>query len=153
MWILVVVLSFALAGALPLRAQFPPELAARTRVRVLVPDALRETLAPGERWVRGEITAIAADTLYVRVDSGASPTAIARAAIQRIDRSLGVRRPLECPPVGPVVGATVTVAGLLLGFTSDALDPAGLIVVAVVFWGGIINYLSPSECWRRVHLR
>jgi hypothetical protein len=43
MWILVVALSLALATVQPLVAQFPPELTVRTRVRVLVSEALRET--------------------------------------------------------------------------------------------------------------
>jgi hypothetical protein len=154
MWIFVVALSLALATVRPLVAQFPPELTVRTRVRVLVSETLRETGAPGKRWVHGELAAVATDTLYIRVDSGAPSIPISRTAIQRIDRSLGVRRPSACPPVGPLISTAVMVLGLVLRW--DKPDDFGAMEATFIvgaFWGGVINALSRTECWRRVRFR
>ncbi len=143
MWFLLV-LPIALAVVQPLEAQFPREIAPRTRVRIQRLD--------GE-WIYGQVTRVAVDTLYVLPENGGTPEAIPRATIQRIDRSLGNRTLTTCTRAGQVVGGVLTLALLVIGFTSDAFETAGAWAIGIGTWAGIINLASYSECWRHVALR
>jgi hypothetical protein len=164
MRVLVCTLALAIAVAhplvRPLAAQFPPDVAVGTRLRVALPDSLRQTW-PREQWVRGHVAALAVDTLYLRLPGTESPVAIRRSAIKRLDRSLGVPTPVESAFRGAVAWAFVgALYGVLLR-TVDAEDwrdrslgeSAALGAGMGAGVGFVLGALFPSERWRRVRLR
>jgi hypothetical protein len=159
MWVLLCALAFALVGR-PLAAQFPPDVAVGTRVRVALPDSLRQTWGPREQWLRGEVTTLAADTLYMRLPGTAAPVPIRRAAIKRIDRSLGVPSRAESALRGAVTWAVWF--GLNWAMIRNASDDPswdrfgdelaeGAAIGASV--GFVLGAIFPTERWRRVRLR
>jgi hypothetical protein len=160
MWVLLCALAFALVGR-PLAAQFPPDVAVGTRVRVVLPDSLRQTWGPREQWLRGEVTALTADTLYVRLQGAAAPVPIRRTAIKRIDRSLGVPSRPESAVRGAVGwafwGAIYLATARKVAdddrtwrrFGDDLAE--GAAIGAGV--GFVLGAIFPSERWRRVRLR
>jgi hypothetical protein len=163
MWILLFAAFLALAAAPPLPAQFPPDVTVGTRVRVVLPDSLRQAWGwPREQWVRGDVAALATDTLYLRVSGMESPVLIRRAAIKRIDRSLGVPTPAESAIRGAVGWALI---GALLGYATgwpdwpdgrgerSAGDRAALGAASGAVAGFVLGAIFPTERWRRVRIR
>jgi hypothetical protein len=156
---LILALSFGLVGG-PLAAQFPADVALRSRVRVVLPDSLRQEWGPPrQQWLRGEVARLTADTLYLQLQGAAAPVPIHRAAIKRIDRSLG----LPSRPESALRGAlTWAFWGALYwaairqtddGRTADRFGDdlaAGAAVGAGA--GFILGAMFPSERWRRVRL-
>lgn len=55
--------SLILAAAQPLAAQFPTDVAVGSRVRVLLPDSVRQAWGPRLQSVHGEVAGVATDTL------------------------------------------------------------------------------------------
>jgi len=162
MWILVVPLLLLALSARPLSAQFPAEIGVRTRVRVALPDSLRQPSGPPrEQWLRGEIEAMASDTLFLRLQGAAAPLPIPRAAIKRIDRSLGVPGRVESAFRGAVAWAVL--GALTVGAMRTADDRGrtwrrfgddlaeGAAIGAGT--GFVLGAIFPSERWRRVRLR
>lgn len=162
MWILLVLASLALAATCPLAAQFPSDVAIGTRVRVVLPDSLRQGWGwPRQQWVRGEVAALATDTLYLRVPGTESAVGIRRTTIRRIDRSLGVPTPAESAFRGAIGWAFM---GALLGFATgwpdfddglqrSAGDRAALGATTGAIAGFVLGAIFPTERWRRVRLR
>jgi hypothetical protein len=161
-WVLLFAFSVALI-ARPLAAQFPPDVAVGTRVRVVLPDAHRQSWGwPREQWVRGEVATLAADTLYLRVPGTESSVAIRRTTIKRIERSLGVPTPAESAVRGAVGWALMgAVLGLATGWPDwdggrnerRAGDRAALGAATGAAAGFILGAIFPTERWRRVRLR
>ncbi len=156
------VLAFALASR-SLAAQFPPAVAVGTRLRVVLPDSLRQAWGPPrEQWVRGRVAALTTDTLYLELQGVAAPVPIQRASIKRIDRSLGVPSRPESAVRG-AVGAALwgAVLGLATGWPDwddgrlerDAGDRAALGAATGAAIGFVLGAIFPSERWRRVRLR
>ena len=152
-WRLAVALSLALIGAQPVLAQFPREIVGRTRVRVTVQESSLREHESRNGWIVGEVVRVTHDTLHVRVDDTTPPIAIPRILIERMQRSLGTRTLSTCTRTGQVIGAVVGASLLVVGFTSNEFGPREGAAVLIGFWGGIIDALSRSECWRDVRLR
>jgi hypothetical protein len=161
MWILVVALSLALATAQPLAAQFPADVAVGTRVRVVLPDSLRQSSGPWrQQWLRGDVAALAGDTLYLQLQGAARAVPIRRVAIRRIDRSLGVPSRPESALRGAVGWAVLgALYGLLLNSTNaqdwrdrSVGESAALGAGIGAGIGFIVGAIFPSERWRRVRL-
>jgi hypothetical protein len=162
MWILLVAASLALAAARPLTAQFPTDVAVGSRVRVVLPDSLRQSSGPARhQWLRGDVAALAGDTLYLQMPGAAAPVPIRRAAIRRVDRSLGVPSRPESALRGAVGWGLL---GAALGYAtgwpdwSDRRARTGVDGAAAgAAWGAgigfIVGALFPSERWRHVRLR
>jgi hypothetical protein len=161
MRILLAAASLALAAARPLAAQFPTDVAVGTRVRVVLPDSVRQSSGPWrQQWLRGRIAALAGDTLYLRLQGTVAPVAIRRAAIRRIDRSLGVPNRFESALRGAVGWAF---AGAAVGFATgwpdvddrDARSDGDAALLGAAWGAGVgfvIGAILPSERWRRVRL-
>jgi hypothetical protein len=162
MWILLFAASLALAAARPLPAQFPTDISVGSRVRVVLPDSVRQSSGPWrQQWLRGDVAALAGDTLYLRLQGTAAPVPIRRPAIRRIDRSLGVPTPLESALQGAVGWA---LPGAALGFATGWPDVRrdngrnnGDAALRGAAWGAgigfILGAIFPTERWRRVRLR
>jgi hypothetical protein len=160
MWMLVLMVILALAGR-PLAAQLPAEISVRTRVRVVLPDSLRQEWGPPrQQWLRGEVAALGADTLYLQLQGAAMPVPIHHAAIKRIDRSLGVPSRPESALRGAVAWAFCgalywaairhTAEHRSRGQLGDDLASGAAIGGATGF---VLGALFPSERWQRVRRR
>jgi hypothetical protein len=160
MWILLFALSFALLGC-PLAAQRTSELPAHTRLRVVLPDSGRQAwFTPRQQWVHGDLAAMAADTLYLKIQGTAAPVAIPRKMIRRLDRSLGV----PSRPVSAIQGAVGgAVVGALYGLLARSLkaedwrdrsvgDAAAVGAGPGAGIGFVLGALFPTERWRRIQL-
>jgi hypothetical protein len=162
MWFLAFALALTFAATRPLAAQFPTDVAVGSRVRVVLPDSFRQASGPPrQQWLRGNIAALAGDTLYLRLHGTAAPVPITRAAIRRIDRSLGVPSRPESALRGAVSWALL---GAALGFATgwpdlddrDERSNADAAALGAAWGAGIgfvVGAIFPSERWRRVRLR
>jgi hypothetical protein len=153
MWILLVAASMVLATARPLAAQFPTDVAVGSRVRVVLPDSVRQQWGPSVQWLRGDVAALSSDTLYLQLQGAAAPVPIRRATIRRIDRSLGVPSRAESALRGALMGAfwvALFSAVDQRGEIEEDLAQGAAIGAGIGFvFGGIF----PTERWRRVRLR
>ncbi len=159
-------LPIALAAGLTsapaaLRAQFPAEIQAGTRVRLWLPEPHRQAEGPARRQLlRGTIESISADTLRLRVPGAIGAIAIPRASMRRLEVSHGPSRPASA--------AERAVAGALGGAVSWALlnDPrrsggphyrtdwraAGVGASWGAGIGALTGLIFPHERWRRIRL-
>jgi hypothetical protein len=154
MWILVFAASLALAVVRPLTAQFPTDVAVGSRVRVVLPDTLRQNWGPRVQWLQGGVAGISNDTLYLRVHGTPSTLAIPRSSIRRLDRSRGVASPGESAIRGALFGAFWLGVLSLTGEGSDAAWDDDLAAKAAIGAGigFVFGAIFPSERWRRVRL-
>jgi hypothetical protein len=145
----------------PLVAQFPSEVAVGTRVRVAIPDSLPQAWGPRQQWLRGDVSALTADTLYLRMHGTAGVVPIRRDMVKRIDRSLG----MPSRPASAIQGA---VGGAFLGALYGVLlrtveaeewrdrsvgEAAGLGAGTGAGIGFVLGAIFPTERWRRLRLR
>jgi len=154
------IISFLLAG-LPIAeaaAQWPAEIAPSTRVQVRLPEAEFQAGAPRGLRVRGRVTRLSADTLYLAVTDSVGSLAIPRSLIQQLHYSRGVpSRPLSALTHGVRVGIGLALTVALLNELDDDSDLSfgeaallgGGVGLAV---GGVIGALRPDERWHRVRL-
>jgi hypothetical protein len=164
MRVLLCALATALASAPlggQLAAQFPTDVAVGTRLRVALPDSLRQAWAPREQWLRGEVAALAVDTLYLRVPGTEAPVVIRRASIKRLDRSLGV----PSRPASAIQGAVgMGIVGALYGVVLKSVgaedwrhrslgESTALGAGMGAGVGFVLGALFPTERWRRIRLR
>jgi hypothetical protein len=153
MWILLVVASLLLAAARPVAAQFPTDVAVGSRVRVMLPDSVRQAWGPRVQWVHGGVEALATDTLYLRVHATASPLAVPRASIKRMERSVGVPPRIESAMRGALAGAFWLGMISLVGESSFWNDEIAGVVAGGAAIGFAFGAIFPTERWRRVRLR
>ena len=153
MWILFALTSLMLVTARPVAAQFPTDVAVGSRVRVMLPDSVRQAWGPRVQWVHGGVEALATDTLYLRVHATASPLAVPRASIKRMERSIGVPPRLESAVRGALAGAFWLGLFSLAGQDSFWNDKVTEGVVAGALIGFSFGAIFPTERWRRIRLR
>ncbi len=86
---LVIVISFLLAAPQLAGAQFPAEVQPGTRVRVWIPETVRQEQEPIHRQLlRGTVESVDRGILRLEVPGTAGSLAIPRAAVRRLDVSL-----------------------------------------------------------------
>jgi hypothetical protein len=71
-------------------AQWPSDVVEGARVRVEVPEQQYQADNRRGHLLRGRVTAVAGDTLYLAVADSLGPLAIPRTLVQRLDLSCGV---------------------------------------------------------------
>lgn len=140
-------------------AQFPAGVRPGTRVRVWIPEAVRQEQAPERRQLlRGTVESVDGSMLRLGVPATAGSLAIPRAAVRRLDVSRGVSRGASMVEraVGGAIGGAVTFA--LLNDPRRRGGPhyrtdwraAG---VGAAWGGGIgaaVGLIWPYEHWHRV---
>jgi hypothetical protein len=153
--LLVLAIGFTLALATPANAQSSPQLEAgdRVRVRVETPSGSRTY----RQTIVGELLAVSADSLTIRIHPGSTPFAISVAAIDKLERSYGV----------PTTGQRALLMGVLTGAfgaveapMNDRAEGRTLSVEQSMLLGGAIGTvigaalgaLRPVEHWERVPL-
>ena len=157
-------LAAALWLALPAAAaaQFPAGVQAGARVRVWLPESVRQMDGPPRaQFVRGRVEGVASDTLRLEVAGIVGPLVVPRSAIQRIDLSRG--RPSRIASgveraVGSAVGGAILWALLndprRSGGPHYATDwkAAGVGAAYGASIGAVLGFVWPHEQWRRLRL-
>lgn len=140
-------------------AQFPNEVQPGTRVRVWVPETVRQEQAPDRRQLlRGTVESLDGTTLRLRVPGTAGTLAISRASVRRLDVSQGVSRGASMfeRAAGAALGGAITFA--LMNDPRRAGGPhyrtdwraAGVGAAWGAGIGGAIGLTFPYERWHRV---
>jgi hypothetical protein len=125
-----------------------------SRVQVQVPERQYQLNVHRGQMLRGKVTAIATDTLYLAVGDSIGPLAIPRSLIQHAYLSRGVPSRGESAIRRGVGGA---IGGALVGWIIGALDDdidngdAALIGGAIgLGTGALFGALFPQERWKRM---
>jgi hypothetical protein len=156
---LLIVFSLVLATSRLAAAQFPAEVQRNTRVRVWIPEPVRQEEGPDRRQlVRGTVESVDDGTLRVRMPGTLGALAIPRASVRRLDVSRGVSRGASMVEraVGGAIGGAI-LFGLLndprrTGGPSYRTDwrAAGIGAAWGAGIGAVIGLTWPHERWRRV---
>ena len=145
----------------PAVAQFPAEVVTGARVRIVVPDSVRqEPLMPRRQQLLAVVAGIGDDTLYVAVPYSTGTFAVPRANVRQLSISRGV------PSRGESAlrrGLELAVTGALTFWVTHQFDDEGsfdsggqaaAIGAGVGFGAGaLLGAVLPSERWRRLRLR
>ncbi len=151
----------ALATSLPftLHAQWPAELGAGARVQARLPEVQYQMSSRRGHLLRGRVTALASDTLYLAVTDSVGPLAIPRSLVQRLELSRGVpSRGMSALRQGVISGAVGALSGLVAFSLIDEsggtdAGEAALLYGGVSFVAGaIVGALFPQERWKRLRL-
>lgn len=155
----ILIISFFLAIPGFAAAQFPDAVERGARVRVWIPETVRQEEGPDRRQLlRGTVESVAGGTLRLSVPGTVGSLAIPRASVRRLDVSRGVSRVesmLE-RAVGGAVGGAILFA--LLNDPNRSGGPnyrtdwraAGVGAAWGAGIGGVIGFVFPHERWRRV---
>jgi hypothetical protein len=143
--------SVCLGAPAQAHAQRLADVTPATRLRLLLPDSLRQTpLAPRKHFVTGQFVRATADSVYLQM-SGSTPFAVARAGVP-MWVSRGASRGQSALRAGAALGLISAAAVYTDGRqgryhqNSDALV-AGAIGLGV---GVIVGAVSPWERWSRL---
>ena len=156
--------SMLLLGALaaPAGAQYPAEVTAGVRVRLLLPDSVRqEPLQPRRQTLLGTVTRLGGDTLYVAVPGTTGTLAVPRESLHELSVSRGVPSRPESALRHGVEWALGGALAFLVAHQADdddePFDSAGEAAAVGagigIGIGALLGAISPSERWRRVRLR
>jgi len=156
---ILVVIGLLLAAPRVVNAQFPAEVQPGTRVRVWIPEAIRQEDGPHRRQLlRGTVEAVDASNLRVRVPGVASSVAIPRSSVRRLDVSRGVLPAASMVEraVGGAIGGAILFA--LLNDPRRSGGPhyrsdwraAGVGAAWGAGIGAVVGLIWPYEHWRRV---
>lgn len=141
------------------RAQFPDDVRAGTRVRVWIPEATRQAEGPNKRQLlRGEVEAVNAETLRLRIPGSSGAIAIPRTAVRRLDVSRGVSRPASMIERAVGVGIATAITLALMNDPGNSSGPnfrtdweaAGVGAAWGAGVGAVAGLIWPYERWRRV---
>ena len=156
--------ALALLAGLPCvaGAQFPADVNVGTRIRVWVPEPMRQMEGPARRQLlRGSISSLTPDSLRLSVPGTVGGLVIPRGSIRRLEVSRGVSRPASAfeRAAGGALGGAVTWAAMndprRRGGPHYGTDwrAAGVGASWGAGFGAVIGFVFPSERWRRVRLR
>lgn len=142
-----------------LAAQWPREITPGTRVQVRLPEAQYQFDGKRGHFLRGRVTALSADTLYLAVTDSVGPLAVPRGLINDLAFSRGVpSRAESAVKRGLLLGALNAL--LTVGLTELDDNPgwdtgkAALIGGAVGLGTGlIVGAIFPRERWKSLELR
>jgi hypothetical protein len=138
-------------------AQWPATVEPGARVRVRLPEVqYQETVRRGHM-LRGRVTALTPDTLYLAITDSVGPLAVPRPLIQRLDLSRGVpSRGANALRQGLISGALSALMLVLINETGSGTSEwdtgeAALIGGGIGFaTGAILGAIFPRERWRRI---
>lgn len=155
---LLIVISFLLAAPGLAVAQFPAEVRPGARVRVWIPEPIRQEEGPNRRQLlRGTVESVDG-TLRLRVPGTGGSLVIPRASVRRLDVSRGVSRGASMVEraVGGAIGGAI--ASALLNDPRRKGGPhyrtdwraAGVGAAWGAGIGAVVGLTWPYERWRRV---
>jgi hypothetical protein len=156
---LIALLSLTVGQMPSLAAQWPAEIAPGTRVQVRLPETQYQFGGSRGHLLRGRVTALSPDTLYLAVTDSIGPLAIPRLLIDKLAFSRGVpSRTHSALKRGFLSGASSAL--LLAGLAALNDNPgtweageAALVGGGVGFaMGAIFGALHPRERWKSVDI-
>lgn len=154
---LIALLSLTVGQVPGLAAQWPAEIAPGTRVQVRLPETQYQFGGSRGHLLRGRVTALSPDTLYLAVTDSIGPLAIPRLLVDKLAFSRGVpSRAGSALKRGLLSGALSAL--LLWGFAKLDNDPddageALLVGGGVGFaTGAIFGALYPRERWKSLDM-
>lgn len=158
---LALVAALCLAVPVAAAAQFPAAVQPGARIRVWLPEPVRQLDGPSRRQVlRGTVGAVAGDTLRLLVPATAGLLAVPRSSIRRLEISRGQSRVASAieRAVGGAMGGAITWA--LLNDPRRRGGPhyptdwraAGVGATYGASIGAVLGILAPHEQWRRLRL-
>ena len=147
-------------------AQWPANVAPGARVRVRLPEVQYQETTPRGHLLRGRVTALTPDTLYLAITDSVGPLALPRPLIQRLDLSRGVpSRGASALRQGVITGALLALTSVLLNEADENPADAGeaayyiddnlgyLVGVGIGFaTGAILGAIFPRERWKKVRI-
>jgi SAM-dependent methyltransferase len=140
-------------------AQWPPDVSAGARIQVRLPEVQYQVGGTRGHLVRGRVSALAADTLYLAVTDSIGPLPIPRHLIQQLQFSRGVpSRFASAARRGVIAGAGLALLAVILNESEQAphetsTGNAALIGGGVgLLTGGVLGALYPLERWKKVRL-
>jgi hypothetical protein len=152
-------LSFLLilSASQDLASQWPSRVSTGARVQVRLPEIQYQFSGWRGHSLRGKVTALSADTLYLAVTDSLTPLPIPRRFIERLEYSRGVpSRGSSALRQGLISGVSTAILFLLLNEIDDDGTSAGdaaLIGGGIgLTLGGISGALWPKERWKRIKL-
>ncbi len=158
-WALAALVTSCMAA--PARAQSLETVRIGSRVRVWLPEDLRQEQGPWHRQqLRGTVVSAGTDTLRISVPGAEGTLAVGRHSIRRLEVSRGQSRAasaLERAVVGAVVGA-ISIAldndprGSKWPHYSRDWRAAEEGAKWGAAFGAVIGFALPTERWRRVRL-
>jgi hypothetical protein len=157
-WVLVALgLGIGIAG--PATAQFPAPVSAGVRIRVRAAPPGRGRLELWSiHWLRGTVTRLSSDTLFLNSTDRPGVYAIPRGSIERLDVSAGRRsRPESALRCGVAFAAgSFLLFSALPPLSASAERRHGRLMVGRVLGGAALGMVAgalvPLERWRRVPL-
>ena len=149
----------ALQAAATLSAQWPASITPGTRVRVRLPEVQYQEGTHRGHLLRGRVTALAPDTLYLAVTDSLGPLAVPRTLVEHLDISRGVpSRATSALRRGLLAGAGTALLLVLFNEMDDGSDrtspgTAALVGAGVgVSLGALVGALYPRERWASVRV-
>lgn len=149
----------ALQAATTLSAQWPASITPGTRVRVRLPEVQYQADSRRGHLLRGRVTALAPDTLYLAVTDSLGPLAVPRALIEHLDISRGVpSRATSALRRGLLAGAGTALLVVLFNEMREGSDRTSAGTAALVgagfgvSFGALTGALYPRERWASVRV-
>jgi hypothetical protein len=156
---LIAILSLTIAQLPSLAAQWPAQIVPGSRVRVRLPEKQYQLAGSRGHLLRGRVTALSPDTLYLAVTDSIGPLAIPRGLIDQLALSRGVpSRTQNAIKRGLLSGVSTALLFAGLSELDDSsgrwgTEDAALLGGAVGFaTGAIFGALWPQERWKSLHL-
>lgn len=155
----VIATCLLVAPQLAAAQSFPSEVQPGARVRVWLPEAVRQQQAPERRQLlRGTVESVDRGTLHLSVPGSTGSLTIARSAVRRLDVSRGVSRAASV--VERAAGGAISGA-ILYALLNDPKRTGGphyrtdwRAAGVGAAWGGgigaVIGFAFPFERWDRV---
>lgn len=151
------ILLLAAFGFSETTAQWPASVEPGARIQVRLPEVqYQESLRRGHL-LRGRVTGLAPDTLYLTITDSVGPLAVPRALIQRLELSRGVpSRGGNALRQGVISGALLALTAVLLNEADENPADAGeaaLVGGGIGFaTGAIFGAIFPRERWKKVRI-
>lgn len=153
------IVFLAVSSVSTLAAQWPPGIAAGARVQVRLPEVQYQVDGRRGQLVRGRVTALTPDSLYLAITDSLGPVAVPRYLIERLAYSRGVpSRVASAARRGLFVGAGTALLFVLVNEMAEepgrattgsaALFGAGVGLTTGVMLGAVY----PRERWKGVRL-
>jgi len=158
------ILALVLFIAIPANAhgQFASAVAPGARVRVAIPDSLRQrAMEPRQSLLHGTVSRVTSDSLYLRMYGTDGTVAIDRLTIKRLAVSRGMQSPVESILVkGIGTGVAFALSSWIRWQLSSsenrgyktAEEAAAVSGLFGLGFGGVVGAIWPTEKWKRVRL-
>jgi hypothetical protein len=141
-------------------AQWPSAVISGARVQVRLPEVQYQYGGRRGHMVRGRVTSLTSDTLYLAVTDSLGPLPIPRHMIERLESSRGVpSRLASAARRGLLAGAAFSLFSIVLNEVGDESDHVDTGTAALIgggvglALGGTLGAIYPTERWKHVRLQ